>query len=532
MKVRHWSIPIVALVLLALLLLPACAGGATETVTKTATTTKTQAITSTSTATATATVTAEPQYGGILKIIWDGGPGAPFGWAPLMQGGDMFPVKPCLEGLQEETFGGQYTPELATTWEIATDGLSITFTLRDDVYFHDGTKFDADAVKFVFDAMIADKKVSDNFLSVDVIGDYLVRFNIATFQNTVISEIGGVYYTSPTAYQTNGEDWAAWNAVGTGPFKQVSYETDVNCVLERNDNYWGQKAYLDGIESIFMTDAMTEVIAMKAGEGHVLQSRVGKTMADLETAGFSILKNYDGFLCISPDSANPNSPFAITEVRQALDFAIDKETWANAYGYGFWRASYQFPPPGNIGYIAELDTLRTYDPDEAKRLLAAAGYPTIKTNLIAATTEDKDAVVSIQNYLKAVGIDAELQLIDAAKHGAMRMGNWDGLFYAGWGFFAQFQRLLQMYYREGSTILNAQIRPPGFQQLILDALETREVDPAKVQKAARVLFDEALMIALQNHGNCYAYADNVHNLNFGAYNQWCSFDSENVWMSK
>jgi hypothetical protein len=123
-------------------------------------------------------------------------------------------------------------------------------------------------------------------------------------------------------------------------------------------------------------------------------------------------------------------------------------------------------------------------------------------------------------------------LIDAAKHGAMRMGNWDGLFYAGWGFFAQFQRLLQMYYREGSTILNAQIRPPGFQQLILDALETREVDPAKVQKAARVLFDEALMIALQNHGNCYAYADNVHNLNFGAYNQWCSFDSENVWMSK
>jgi hypothetical protein len=112
------------------------------------------------------------------------------------------------------------------------------------------------------------------------------------------------------------------------------------------------------------------------------------------------------------------------------------------------------------------------------------------------------------------------------------MGTWDGLFYAGWGFFAQFQRLLNMYFREGSTILDSQIRPPGFRELINEALETKEVDPAKVQKAARVMFDDALWIAVEQHGNCYAYTDNVHELNFGAYNQWCGWDSEKVWMSK
>jgi ABC-type oligopeptide transport system substrate-binding subunit len=125
-----------------------------------------------------------------------------------------------------------------------------------------------------------------------------------------------------------------------------------------------------------------------------------------------------------------------------------------------------------------------------------------------------------------------LEFVDWPKWAAYLQEGWEGLFYHGSGFFANFQQFLDAHFREGSNEDFSVIRPPGFQELIEEALSTREVDPAKVQKAARVLFDQVLWIPVFHHGQCYAYTANVHNLNYGDYNMWCNCDSEYIWLSQ
>ena len=76
------------------------------------------------------------------------------------------------------------------------------------------------------------------------------------------------------------------------------------------------------------------------------------------------------------------------------------------------------------------------------------------------------------------------------------------------------------------------IRPPEMIQAVEVAVSTRDPEPDKIQAAARIIFDQALWIPVQHHGNNYAYTENVHDLNFGAYSQWCASDLQLTWLSK
>jgi ABC-type transport system substrate-binding protein len=270
-----------------------------------------------------------------------------------------------LEPLLEGKFLGGYEPRLATDYKVADDGLSITFYLRKGVKFHDGTDFNADAVKFNVDAMIKAGKYSKNVLSCDVIDPYTVKINLKRFENVSLGGVAGTVIASPSAVQKNGEDWAAIHAVGTGPFKQVSYEPDVKIRVERFDGYWGQKPYLDAIEGTFISDPVTQIMAMKAGMGDATHSREAKTTYQLVSAGFKVLQNYMGMVAITPNSRDKNSPFYDERVRMALEYAINKKAIVDTFGYGFWEVADQMPVPGQNGYLADI-VPRSYNPAKAK----------------------------------------------------------------------------------------------------------------------------------------------------------------------
>jgi peptide/nickel transport system substrate-binding protein len=159
-----------------------------------------------------------------------------------------------MEPLLEGKFIGGYEPRLATEYKLAADGLSINFILRKGVKFHDGTDFNAATVKFNVDAMIKAGKYGTNVLSCEVVDDYTAKITFAKFKNTNLGTVAGTVIASPTAVQKNGEKWAAINAVGTGPFKQVSYEPDVKIRLERFDGYWGQRPTLMPLRVHFIVD--------------------------------------------------------------------------------------------------------------------------------------------------------------------------------------------------------------------------------------------------------------------------------------
>jgi peptide/nickel transport system substrate-binding protein len=554
MKSKLWITPIILLVLLVSLLITACGGAKTETATTSTTATATVTATSTSTTTSTTTATSKatstatskatsttattasgPQYGGTLRIIWFKPPSRGFGWEPISKGGyEGYSVWPCLETLVHESRGSEITPWLATEWKVAPDGLSATLKLRQGVKFHDGTPFNADAVKYNYDAVIAAKTISPNLLSVDVVDDYTIRMNFGKYYNTWLSEYCRTFIVSPTAVKTKGAEWASWNPVGTGAFKFVSMEPDVKVLLTRNDDWWGPKPYLDNIENIFIVDTMTQVMAMKGGEGDLICSRLGKTMHSLEDAGFQIITQRDGLGYVGPSSAKPDSVWANKLVREALYYAVDSQKIVDAYGYGYWLASNQAAPPEYNGYIPELEKMRGYNPDKARALVAEAGYSGgFDTKYYVPVNEDKDEATSVVDYLKAVGINAKLEIIEMGKLQEYRYNvGWDGLLQSGMSISSNFQLFLNREFGPGSVNSQGILRPPGWHDLIVEAISSREPEPAKVQAAARVLFDQSLLLPLEIHGTNFAQTPKVHDFNVGQGSFWWEYSPELVWMSK
>ena len=173
------------------------------------------------------------------------------------------------------------------------------------------------------------------------------------------------------------------NPVGTGPFKFVSYDVDVSYKVMKNPDYWAkddkgnQLPYLDGIEYIYIADTMTQEMSMENGEADMLMGIApGKTAADLASLGLNMEYAMDMPVCLIPDTANSDSPWSNQKVREAVEYAIDRETIAKALGYGYWQAPYQIPPRDFQPMILISTLGRKYNLDKAKQLLTEAGYPT------------------------------------------------------------------------------------------------------------------------------------------------------------
>ena len=246
-----------------------------------------------------------PQYGGVLKII-DLAEGAqPIGAPWMVRGIDSKLQKPVVESFIRETVSGNYKPWLATSWKIDQANNTITLFLRKGVKFHDGTDFNAQAAKWTIDKAIEAKQVK-GFLSADVVDDYTVRINVQKYQNNLLNLLASSMCNpvSPTAYEKNGEEWAKWHPVGTGPFKFVSFERGDKLTYTRWDGYWRKgEPYLDGIEYLFIRDPMTQQAAMRArGDERVdvLSITSGEQAAMMQAQGFNVIKMPVGPVSLIP----------------------------------------------------------------------------------------------------------------------------------------------------------------------------------------------------------------------------------------
>ncbi|MEC8796710.1 MAG: ABC transporter substrate-binding protein, partial [Pseudomonadota bacterium] len=169
-------------------------------------------------------------------------------------------------------------PSLATAWEISEDGTVYTFTLREGVTFHDGSAFDAEAVKFNFDRMLDESHPYHNtgpfplafffsaVESVDVIDPLTVQFTLnapyAPFLSNLAYPTGLI--VSPAAVAEHGADFGR-NPSGTGPFKFAEWRSKEAVVVEKNVGYWDGDAKLDAVVFRPITDANTRTAEMLAG---------------------------------------------------------------------------------------------------------------------------------------------------------------------------------------------------------------------------------------------------------------------------
>jgi len=485
--------------------------------------------------------TAQPEYGGVLKII-DVAEGAqPLGAPWEIRGIDSKLIHPVIESLLREDVNGNYHPMLATGWKIDQDKNTITVSIRKGIKFHDGTDLNANAAKWCISQGIEAKQLK-GWLSVDVVDDYTIRINVDRYQNNFLNLLSSTYggaMVSPTAYEKHGKEWARWHPVGTGPFKFVSYERGSKLTYTKWDGYWQKgRPYLDGVEYIFIRDPMTQQAAMRAsGEEkvHVLCVTSGEQAAMMKAQGFEVLTMPIGPVSLIPDSKNPDSPLAKKKVRQAVSYAIDREAIVKARGFGFWSAANQIPSPGNLGYVKDTEFGR-YDPEKAKQLLAEAGYPKgFKIKIIVMPgMVDRDAMVAVQRFLGNVGINVELDFPDGGGYAALRWKD-------GWtnALMAQHTRMLatanityNFYWQTVTGQWPSLKRAEGLVDAIDASLKTLAPEDAKMQGLTKILIEDAQFIPIYYIYEMYVVQQNVHDTGYCEWHATTVNTPETTWLSK
>lgn len=275
-------------------------------------------------------------------------------------------------------------PCLATEWSISEDGLEYTFKLREGVKFQkgqyqDGREMTADDIKFSLERSA--KESAMNRLGmldhVEVISPTEVKC-VLNEQNaaflTALTDRGNVIVPQEEV-EGHGEQFGT-NLVGTGPFALKEWKADDQAVLSRNEDYWGERPHLDGVTFRFITDINMMVNALRSGEIHIATDLTGeniKVVQDDESVVYADLPalqiSYFYFNLV-------NGPTADINVRKAMIMATDIEQMsAGIYRYGEAQRAYLPLPPGSWGYDAQYESIvPEYNPEEAKKLLAEAGY--------------------------------------------------------------------------------------------------------------------------------------------------------------
>jgi peptide/nickel transport system substrate-binding protein len=486
-----------------------------------------------------------PQYGGTLRIAANADAGVTLGYPPqLLLGYSVRYVRPCIETLIELNERGLPAPLLATDWKVSKDLKSITFTLRKGVKFHDGTPWNAEAAKWNLDKLRAGRTALflNAVSSVDVVDEYTIRLNLSKWQNIAISQLStqGGQMISPTAYKTYGEEWCLTHPVGTGPFKFVSWERDVKQVYERFDGYWQKgKPYLDRIEWHIIADPVTRMMAFKRGEVDAVIALDSKMAKELEAErSYKIGKGIEQIIGLCGDSKNPGSKFADLRVRKAIEYALDKKAICDTVGAGYWIPIWQPARPGSWAENPSVTGYR-YNPKKAKELLIEAGYPKgFKTKLYTRSlTAFQDLAVAVQGYLKAVGINAEIELMDPGRYyqTVVDSGWKDGLVFSEYSFPVPDEVwLINKIHGPGFIIYTSVGVPPEYQNLIAQAVAAPDFESKKAltHRVMKAEVDNCVVSNLYFEQSAAAFNPKIHNHElYGAFGPY-TWTPADAWIEK
>ena len=358
-------------------------------------------------------------------------------------------------------------PALAVSWRLTDDPTVWEFNLRDGVTFHDGRPFSADDVVFSFERAL--KPTSD---MKDIIGtvrhavavdDLTVRI-ITDGPNPILpQQINDIFIMSRGWAEENGvtepqdtasgeETYAVRHTNGTGPFVLERREPDVRTVVVKNPNWWGlSEANPHNIDRIVftpVTNAATRVAALLSGElDFVLDTPVQDLARVRRTPGLKVQTTAEVraiFLGLNTGRAELRSsdvqgknPFADIRVRQAMNMAVDREAIVSRIMRGLAEPAGMLLSPGIGGYTEEIDTLPTFDPDQARALLAQAGYADGFSVQLDCTNDryhnDEAICQAVVGMLARVGIRVRLDAKTKTLHFPKIQNNETDFYLLGWG---------------------------------------------------------------------------------------------------
>ena len=521
---RTWSSIFSVLVIIGLLL-SAC-GKDEDEATKAPPPESTQAPAAVEPAVEPATDPEAAKYGGIFRFNYFRSAGR-FGYPPNVRHSDHFYASLALQKLvqPDEEQAGALQGVLAESWELAADKSSYTFYLRKGVKFHDGTDFNAEAVKWNLEiAMAAKRPQFSAVTSVEVIDEHTLQVNLSRWNNLVISDFGSDlgFIISPTAFEANGgEDWANTHPVGTGPWKLKDLQPNISISFDKFEDYWVEGLpYADGLEIYHIPDSMTALASLQAGELHSIYSLDPVSGSELQAmGGYDIYTQGAPHILITMNTTDPDSVWTDKRMREALEYAVDKESITAALGLGFSDPIYEVIH--SIHLITDPGTTpRTYDPDKARELIAQAGYGDgIKIAVTVNADGPQDVNVALQANLADVGIEVELNPVAGPALNQMAFEPLPGsdlrLDAQRGGTANPLQGIVEGL-AETSIYFPGLKRPEGFQALVDEAL--LKEDPADVislvVQMEKLAYEDVMLVPLWDGQFIAAVHPSVHDVFF------------------
>lgn len=442
----------------------------------------------------------------------------------------------------------EFYPGLAESWEISDDGKTYTFYLREDVTFHDGSAFDAEAVKFSFDrigvALTTIGKGAEGILgsyeSIEVVDDYTVKVHFAepsaVFLITVADPFLGI--VSPAAVEEWGDEDFGFHPVGTGPFVFEEWVAGGHLTVVKNPDYnWAPEffghqgpAYLDQITYRYIDEDATRLMALEMGEVQVV-NQVPELDVDRvrEVEGLSVLTVETPMLpeCILLNTQK--YPLDDVRVRQAILYAVDRDTLVQTLFHNNYPAAYGPLSPGNPFYWSGVEELYPFDPETAKGLLTDAGWEPgsdgirvdedgniLTLDLLYPGQEHRARSYEFaQAQLREVGIDITIQEMESAAMFEEAVAGNNALSQLQWGFSdPSAMRIFWHSSNEGTGFNWSHVRSETLDEL----LERGEssVDPSEreaiYQELQQIIMEEAYMLPLFVTTSFHGASTDVHGL--------------------
>jgi peptide/nickel transport system substrate-binding protein len=400
--------------------------------------------------------------------------------------------------------GMQLYPLLAESWE-QIDPTTMRFKLRQGVTFHNGNPFNAEAVKYSLDKVLDPNFPAwMNFALVDlvkeakVVDDYTVDIITVAPTPSLLWRLTLLDMVDPTYADTPEMDTSP---NGTGPYKFVEFTPSQQFVLERNDAYWGDKSNFKKVTARIIPEAGTRLAALLAGEVQMINAVSPEMLEQINASDNATVSTAPTARLVYVSMRNDRPPLDNVKVRQALNYAIDKQTIVDTILQDIAVVAKSPLPPSLRS--ARSDLAYPYDPEKAKQLLAEAGYAGEEIIFAVGAgryPNDDQVGQAIAAYMQDVGLNVKFEQGEWATFNTENRKGKESpfdAFFQGWSADALDPVLMLTFlFKSENTESRTSYANPAVDELVSEAALTN--DPTKLDdllnEAQGTVWDDAPFI--------------------------------------
>lgn len=338
-------------------------------------------------------------------------------------------------------------PCLAESWTVSEDGLVYTFKLRQGVKFHDGTPFNAEAVKFNIDRQMPENLVPKmsyaplvygDVVKSEVIDEYTIAITLKKRSTPFLRNMAMAFaapIASPTALKKNNNNLME-DPCGTGPYKLVAWDRGQQLILTANEDYWGPKPTIPNVIYRIMKETSARVVALNNGEVDIINGIDANVVDELKKAGNKVFQTSGNNVNYLIYNCRDGYVTANRDVRMAIAQAINIPELVQSLYKGYAQPAHTFFPNFMMGYDENIK-YSDYQPEVARKFFEEKGIKDLKIITYSNarfynTVGGQVLAEAVQAYLNKVGVNVTIEVYDWATFKTkLTTDDWD-ISFIGW----------------------------------------------------------------------------------------------------